>query len=319
MTKKKILILGASGFMGRNLLEYFLAKDSYEVHAVSFSRVPPFNAPGLTWWAGDLCDRQYVDLLLAGTKPDILIQAAAASSGCKDTLNDPAMHIAKNGVMNSLIFPAAVKAGVKHVIFPSCSVMCASRSHAQTEAYWDASVPLNPAYLGFASTKIYCEKLCEFYANISDTKFTVFRNTNFYGPYDKYDLEHSHVFGATITKVMQAQDKITIWGTGEEARDFVHIDDFCRITEAAIIRQEGEYELYNCGSGKALPIKELVATIIRLSGKNLTVEHDLTAPTIPTSLCLDTSKARKELIWHPKVSIKEGILRTLAWWKENCK
>lgn len=301
----RILVLGATGFVGRNAAEWFAAKG-HEVVRQGCMRNADLQA--------NLLGPQAVDY----TGYDVIIQCAAATSGCKDTLEDPAMHIANNAVMNSYILKECAKAGVKHVIFPSCSVMYQSSPIPLKESDFDANTPLNPAYLGFASTKLYCERLCEFYANISDTKFTVMRNTNFYGPYDKYDPDRSHVFGATVRKVMDATDKVTVWGAGTEARDFLHIDNFCSFVEAAIERQPTKYALYNVGSGVAVKINELVQAIINHSGKQLTIEHDLTKPTIPTSLCLDTSKAKTELGWEPSVGLFEGIGSTLDWYRKNC-
>jgi len=300
----KVLVLGASGFVGRNAAEWFAAKG-HDVVRHGNTRKADIQA--------DLLQPKAVDY----TGFDVVIQCAAATSGCKDTLEDPALHIANNAVMNSYILKECAKAKVGHVIFPSCSVMYQSSDKPLKETDFDANAPLNSAYLGFASTKLYCEKLCEFYANISDTKYTVMRNTNYYGPYDKYDPDHSHVFGATVRKVMAATDKVSVWGTGEEARDFLHIDNFCSFVEAVIEKQPTKYALYNVGSGVAVKINELVQAIINHSGKQLTIEHDLARPTIPTSLYLSTEKAKAELGWEPQVGMFEGIQRTLDWYRAN--
>ena len=139
-----------------------------------------------------------------------------------------------------------------------------------------------------------------------------------YGPHDKYDLERSHVFGATITKVMTNTDGIiSVWGTGEGARDLLHIDDLVSFVDASIEKQTTPYELFNVGLGKATKIIDLIKKIIKHSGKNLKIEHDLTKPTIPTSLFLDCSKAKKMLGWEPKIQIDEGIQKTLEWYKKN--
>lgn len=304
----RILVLGASGFVGRNVAEYFATKG-HEVMRHGNTRPADIQA--------DLCLPNAVDYTGVG----VVIQCAAATSGCKDTLLDPALHIAKNAIMNSYILKEATAAGVKHVIFPSCSVMYQSSDTLLKESDLDFNVPLNPAYLGFASTKLYCEKLCEFYAGLGNTRFTVMRNSNFYGPYDKYDPDRSHVFGATVRKVMSAPEEggaITVWGTGEEKRDFLHIDNFCTFVEAAIERQTAKYALYNVGSGVAVSINELVQAIINHAGKQgLTVEHDTTQPTIPTAFSLDTTKAREELGWESTVGMFEGIGRTLDWYRAN--
>ncbi len=332
----RILVLGSTGFLGRNLANYF-NKDGNELHLVRLTR-PEYEMEGATWHQVDLRIAPVVEALFDHVQPDVVLQMAAGTSGVKDTIEDPAMHTRNNAVINSEIFRAAYKAKVKHVIFPSCSVMYPSSATPLKETDFDANAPLNPKYIGFASTKIYCEKLCEFYAGIGETRFTAMRNTNFYGPFDKFDLERSHVFGATVTKVMSAgkeiipqpemstyevsqrlldANTIKVWGTGEESRDFVHIYDFCRFVELAIEKQTTKYELYNCGSGIAVSVNDLVKAIINHSGKQIVIEHDLTKPTIPTSLCLDTSKAKAELGWEPKVSLYEGITTTLDWWKAN--
>jgi nucleoside-diphosphate-sugar epimerase len=159
--------------------------------------------------------------------------------------------------------------------------------------------------------------MCQFYAGISETKFTAIRHSNIYGSHDKFDLERSHVFGATITKVMNATDKVVVWGTGDEERDLLYIDDLVDFVEAAIAKQTVKFGLYNCGYGNAISIKNLVQTIVRLSGKDLAIEHDLSQPTIKTSLFLDCSLAKNELDWESKTSLETGITKTLAWWKAN--
>lgn len=148
-------------------------------------------------------------------------------------------------------------------------------------------------------------------------KHTVIRHSNIYGPYDKYDLERSHVFGATVTKVMNAKDKIVVWGSGEEERDLLHVDDLVQFVEKSIEKQKMNYGLFNCGLGKAVSILQLVETMVRLSEKRILIEHDLSQPTIKTSLSLDCGKAKQLLEWTPTVDLETGIQRTLKWYREN--
>jgi nucleoside-diphosphate-sugar epimerase len=138
--------------------------------------------------------------------------------------------------------------------------------------------------------------MCKFYSKFNRTKFTVIRHSNIYGPYDKYDLEKSHVFGATITKVMNAVDnKITVWGQGLEKRDLLYINDLISFIEAAIEKQESNFEIFNVGLGEFIRIMDLVDKIIFHCKINLEVVHDLSKPSIPTSISLDCSKAKKLL------------------------
>lgn len=312
--KKKILICGATGFIGRNLTEQLSKLPDYEIHAVRFKR-PEYTCADVVWHQADLRKPEDVERVVEGM--DIIIQAAATTSGSKDIVTRPYIHVTDNAIMNSYLFRSAFEHKVKHIIFFSCTVMYNSSESALKENDFDANKNLHPRYFGVGNTKIYLEKMCEFYAGISETKFTAIRHSNIYGPYDKYDLERSHVFGATVTKVMTAEEKIIVWGTGEEERDVLYIDDLVNFVDLAIKNQPEKYRLYNCGYGKAIAIKDLVSKIVQCSGKNLKIEHDLSQPTIKTSLYLDCSLAQHELGWRVKTNLDEGIRYTLNWWRDN--
>jgi GDP-L-fucose synthase len=312
--KKKLLICGATGFIGRNMVEYFAAKEEFEVHAVRFNR-PEYNAKNVIWHKADLRDPEQIEKIIKGI--DIIIQAAATTSGAKDIVTKPYIHVTDNAVMNSYLFRSAFEHKVKQVIFFSCTVMYQSSDKALKESDFDANQPLHPRYFGVGNTKLYIEKMCDFYSRIGETKFTSIRHSNIYGPHDKYDLEKSHFFGATITKVMNASDEISVWGTGEEERDLLHADDLNNFVDLAIKNQKEKYRLYNCGAGKAESVLNVVKKIIRASGKKLEISHDLSMPSIKTSLFLDCSLAKQELGWEPKINLDDGIKTTIDWWKEN--
>ena len=174
-------------------------------------------------------------------------------------------------------------------------------------------------YFGVGWTKVYIEKLCEFYSRLGRTKHTVVRHSNTYGPYDKYDLEKSHMFGATITKVMQATDgdAITVWGDGLTERDLVYVDDVVDFIISAIERQESSYELVNVSYGRSFSVKEIVEKIIAFSGKSLNMKFDLSKPSINTKLVLNNDLAYSRFGWRPSHTIDAGIEKTIAWYKNS--
>lgn len=313
---KKLLILGATGFIGRNLAKYFLNKSDYQIHAVANS-TRPFSSNDIQWHEIDLTSGPQVNLLIKSIKPDILIQAAASTSGSNDIITNPSIHVTDNAVMNSYIFRSATEAHVNHLIFFSCTVMYPSGEKPIKEMEFDANEPIRSEYFGAAHTKLYLEKMCEFYSNLGKTKFTVVRHSNIYGPYDKFDLEKSHFLGATISKVMLARDKIRVWGSGLEKRDLLYVDDLCVFVDLAIKHQASSFEIYNCGSGVAVRLMDAVALIIKQSKKSLVIENELGKPSIPTALCLNYDKAKNELGWSPKISLEEGISKTISWWKKS--
>ncbi len=314
--KKKVLVCGATGFIGRNIAEKLALRDEFDVHG-TYCCSEPYAHPGLTMVQADLTDKEDVDRVVQGT--DILIQAAATTSGSRDIVTKPYYHVTDNAVMNSYLFRSAFDHSVSHVIFFSCTVMYPSSDIPLRECDFDPAQEIFPNYFGVGWTKVYVEKMCEFYSRLGDTRFTAIRHSNIYGPHDKFDLERSHVFGATMTKVMSAPEKgnIMVWGTGEEARDLLYVSDLVDFVDRAMEKQNTPFELCNVGSGEAVSISDLVKKVIACSGKDLGIEHDLTKPTIKTSLCLDTTKARDLLGWQPRVTLEEGIRLTMEWYRRN--
>ena len=311
--KKKILICGASGFIGRNLFETLSKRNDLDVWGTylteKFSDNPNIIRVDLT---------QKEEVIRATKDFDIIIQAAAVTSGAKDIIERPYIHITDNLIMNSLIFQAAYDNHIKQVIFFSCTVMYPSSKLPAKENDLDLNAPMYEKYFGAGWTKVFMEKLCEFYSRLGRTKFTVIRHSNIYGPYDKYDLEKSHVFAATIMKIMNAKDnKIVVWGAGIEERDLLYVSDLMDFVELVLEKQDYSFDLFNVGLGIAISVDSLVKKIISLSGKNLAIEYDKTKPTIATKLVLDISKAKEKFGWKPKISLDEGIKKTLDWYSKN--
>ena len=314
MKKPSMLITGATGFIGRNLVEHFLHLGLHDVVAV-FNRLPPYELPGLRWLKADLTRSEDVTRALTGI--DVLVQAAATTSGIKDIITRPHIHVADNAVMNSLLFRVAHDLRVGHVVFFSCTVMLQSIENPQAEVDFDANKEIHPRYFGAGWTKLYLERIAEFYARLGNTRYTVVRHSNVYGPHDKFDLDQGHVFGATVQKVMTEEKKITVWGDGEEARDLLYVADLARFVELALAAQPDAYGLYNCGSGMSVKVKDLVAKIVRISGRNLRIEYDIAAPTISTSVSLDCTKAFREIGWKPITYLDVGIESTIEWWRRQ--
>ena len=315
MSKKKILICGATGFIGRNLCETLSKSNSLEVFGVNHNK-PPFDCASMKWIKADLTQKNDVEKCLQGV--DVIIQAAASTSGVKDIINLPHIHVTDNALMNSLIFRAAHDSQVSHVIFFSCSIMYNPSSTLVKEEDFKADKDIHADYFGAGWTKVYLEKMCSFFSGIGATRYTIVRHSNIYGPYDKFDLERSHVFGASITKVLHCTNgEITIWGDGSEERDLLYVSDLVDFIKLAIEKQNTPFGLFNVGFGSSIKVSDLVNKIVTFSGKNIIVKNDTSKPTIKTRVALDCGKAKRQLGWEPKVSLDEGILKTMDWHRSN--
>lgn len=319
---KKVLVCGAGGFLGKNIFDALCRRDDFEVYGTyltnGYQRIGPNDQRLMRL---DLSNKEDVDCVLRRIRFDVIIQTAANSSSSKDDVERPYIHVTPNVAINNLIIAAAHEHKVKQFIFPSCTVIYPSQDKPSAENDLDLNKDFNPVQFGGAWMKIFSEKLCQFFSRLGETKFTVIRPSNIYGPLDRFDPDRSHVFAATIRKVADAppNGKIVVWGQGKEVRDFLHISDFTKFVEAVIDRQDYNFDIFNVGSEEPVSIEELVKKVIKISGKNLRIEYDPSGPTVGNKISIDCSKARNKFNWQPLVNLSDGIRRTLEWYGNNVK
>ncbi len=309
-----MLICGANGFLGKNAVEKFMGK--YQIRAVDLN-LPSNPQPGVEWIQADLTKKEDVQKVMKDV--DVVLQYAAVSTGIRDAIERPYLHVTDNVVMNSFLMREAFEQNVEHFIFPSCTVMYNAAPNPVVEDDFNGVLDENSAYFGGGGMKVYLENVCKFYSKLGKTKFTVIRQSNLYGPHDKFQLEKSHVFAASITKVMIAQEggEVVVWGDGSEKKDFIYVGDLMNFIELALNQQQSQFELVNLGGGEAVSIKNLVETIVDASKKNVKISYDLTKPTRKVSLEINSDKAKTLFNWQPKTDIKSGIGNVITWYRQN--
>lgn len=313
--KDNLIVLGCTGFIGRNTIEYFASINRYNVYGTYLNRKPWKNSK-IKFIKADLTNKKQVKKVLR--KMDIVIQAAAITTGAKDIVNKPFIHVTDNAVINSYVMKYAHESFNKFVVFLSCSIMYKSSTKPISEKELDLNTDPYPAYFGAAWMKIFIEKTCEFFSRLGRTKFLVIRHSNIYGPYDKFDLDKSHVFGATITKVLTAKKNILeVWGKGTERRDFLYVKDLVKFISIAIKKQKTKFELVNVSYGRSLSIKDLVSKIIKISEKKIKIKFNKSKPTIKTTISLSNKLVKSKFNWEPETNIDSGIKKTIIWWKKN--
>jgi len=308
-----MLICGGNGFIGKNLVSHFSTNDMFNVRSTYYNTVPN-KLPNVDYAQADLRNSQEVKNVLKDI--DIVLQYAATSTGAKDIIAKPYMHVTDNAIINSLLIRQSFESNVKHFIFPSCTIMYKHGTKPLKENDFNENDGIYEKYYGAGNTKVYLEKMCKFFASFNKTKFTVLRQSNIYGPHDKYNLENSHVLGATITKTMSPSNEITVWGDGSEQRDFLFVEDLIDLIKIILDKQKTNYQLINASYGESISISDLVNMINNISKKNKMIKYDKSKPTLPINIHINNNKANELFNWRPKTKLPVGLKKAIDWYEK---
>ena len=138
---------------------------------------------------------------------------------------------------------------------------------------------------------------------------------NLYGPRDNFDLEASHVIPALIRKMVESPDEVVLWGDGSPTREFLYVDDAAQGLLLAAEHYDGA-EPVNLGTGAEISIRELAGLIAELTGFEGEIVWDTSQPNGQPRRALDTSRARELFGFEARTPLREGLERTIAWYRE---
>jgi len=308
---KRILVTGGrTGFLGVNFVNVLLDMGSL-VYAGSLSLTKPSlapNHPNLIEYVADLRDNSIPDNI------DYIIHCAAHTSGAKEIVGNPAALIIPNIQLNTNLLHQAASNGVKKFVFISSSAVYPETCEAVTENMGFEKDP-SDTYFGVGWMKRYTEKLAEFYYRQYGMEILIIRPSNIYGPYCSFDLERAHVLPALIHKFVEGQSPIVVWGLPQVSRDFIYVDDFVSGVLRALEWLVG-FDVFNIASGTSYTIGDAVDLIKEITNFEGVVLFDSTKPMTIYKRVIDTTKASNVLGFLPKTSFKEGLAKTVDYYKE---
>lgn len=309
---KKVLITGASGFIGSHLLERLLSLD-LDIRASIHSKKVRDHLGKIECVYGDLTKKDFCQEVVQDI--DIIFMCAANTGGAAVMQSKPLNVVTSDIVMNVRLLEAAYHADVKKIIFLS-SVLVYPEIYGRNILEKDAYIgePYEK-YFSLGWMKRYSEILCQMCAEkLPRSMMTaVLRLTNVYGPGDDFNPATSNVLPALIKKVVERQDPLIVWGNGTNIRDLIYIDD---VIDAIILATErlDTYQPLNIAFGKGYSVKEILQTILEVAGYgNPNIEFDTSKPSMISVRLLDNSKAKELLGFEPQIDLREGIERTVAW------
>ena len=308
------LVAGASGFLGGAIARRLLDEGAI-VRGVRRTKQPTFAHPAMTWEAADLREAAECARVMEGV--EFLFICAANTAGAKMIRETPMAHVTPNVVMNTHLLEAAYAAGVQKVLFISSGAAYPTLDGAPLSE--DDMFKDDPpdVYFHAGWMKRYAEVLCRTYAEklSRSMQCVVVRPSNVYGPGDKFDWDRSHVTAAQIRRVIERQAPITVWGTGEDARDLIYVDDFVTGTLAAFA-VDAPFFCVNICAGRTYTVRNIIETAVAVDGyADATLAFDTSKPSTIAKRAFSPKLAQDRLGFNVTTSLEEGIARTITWYR----
>ncbi|MFT5207210.1 MAG: GDP-L-fucose synthase [Candidatus Omnitrophota bacterium] len=313
----KVLVVGGAGFIGSNLILKLLSLGA-DVSGTLHKKKAQVTDSRINYIQVDLM--LAADCRRAVEGQELVFMCAANTSGADVMAKTPLVHVTPNVIMNSLVLEASYQAQVKKFVFISSSAAYPDiGDEPVVESQMFEGDPPD-VYYPVGWMKRYSEILCRMYSEKikQPMQTVVVRPSNMFGPYDDYDFKTSHMMAALIRRCVDRHNPFVVWGTGEDIRDLLYIDDFIEGMLAAV-EKLSNYEPINIAMGKTYSIKEIVQLILAEDDYDIDLEFDASKPSMLSKRYISTALAEKKLGFKYSTDLKTGIKKTLQWYRQHNK
>jgi GDP-L-fucose synthase len=307
ITDKRILVTGSGGFLGSHLVEKLTAHGCKNLTLVRSKE-----------W--DLTKDDRARELFDKAKPEVVFHLAGLVGGIAANKAHPAQFFYNNLMMGVNTLHHAHRVGAKIAV--SAGAGCGYPEHAplplKETDLWSGFPQIESAPYSLAKRMLHVQQIAYWAEHRFNSVVTI--PGNIYGPFDNFDLEGAHVVPALVRKFVEAAENkassVEVWGSGKPTRDFVYAGD---VAEGMILAAEkcAEPTLINLSSGGETSIRELVETLVDVTGYKGELRWNTSRPDGQSRRMFDVSKAKKELGWHARTSLREGLAKTVDWYRAN--
>lgn len=303
---KRIVITGGKGFLGSHVTKRFEEAG----HTVLIPRQEEYDLR-----RRDVAKKMYKDM-----RPDVVVHLAAQVGGIGANQKLPGEFFYSNIVMGVELIELAREYDVEK--FVQVGTVCAYPSDPpvpfKEDDIWNGyPEPTNAPY-GIAKRALL--EMLQAYRKQYGFNGIYLIPTNLYGERDNFNPESSHVIPALVKKFLEAKtsgaDKVTVWGTGRANREFLYAGDAAEGIFLATEKYNSGLPC-NLGTGNEINMRDLVTLIGKLTGFEGSVEWDTSKPDGQARRKLDTSRASSEFGFQAKMSLEEGLQRTIAWYQKS--
>lgn len=305
--EKTVCVTGGAGFLGSFVQETLRERGAQNIFIPTIEEY-------------DLTKLDHIQSMLADSDPDVIIHLAALAGGIGANRARPAEFFYQNLMMGVPLLHEAWKHGVDK--FVAIGTICAYPKFTpvpfKEEDLWKGYPEETNAPYGLAKKMLLVQS--QAYREQYGYNSIYLLPVNLYGPRDNFDLQTSHVIPALIRKMIEAEERgdsqVVLWGDGSPTREFFYAGDAARGIVLAAERYNSS-EPVNLGAGMEISIKELAELIADLTGFSGEIIWDTSKPNGQPRRALDTQKAREYFDFEAQMPFKEGLRRTIAWYREN--
>ncbi len=311
----RVLITGAAGFIGSHLCERFLNEGHEVIGLDNFITGRPeniahlFENPNFTFIRYDVTNFLYVE-----GKVDLVLHFACPASPV-DYMNHPihTMKVNSVGTLNTL--GLAKEKGSRYVFASSSEVYGNPEVHPQPETYWGKVNPIGPRSV-YDEAKRFSEALTMAYHRQHGLDVRIVRIFNTYGPRMRRD--DGRVIPTFIIQALRGED-LTVHGDGTQTRSFCYVDDLVEGIYRVAVTEGLEGEVFNLGNPEEHTILDLAKMVIEITKSSSGIKFVERRKDDPDRRKPDITKAKKLLGWEPKVNLREGLERTVEWFRRTLR
>jgi GDP-L-fucose synthase len=305
---KRILVTGATGFLGHHIVPALRASFKAEVIGVGRKDY-------------DLLIGGQAEAMLAAIKPDAVVHLAAKVGGIIANKKYPADYFYQNVTINTALFHAAYKAGIKKLLtlMGGCSYPAKASSPIGEDQMWDGYPQAESAGYSVAKKIMLIQSAA--YRQQYGFNSIVLIPGNVYGEWDNFNFESSHVIPALIRKYVEAAEQskpeVIAFGTGRPTRDFVYAGDVA-VTIPWFLTNYDTSEPVNISSGTRITIRELAETVKQVAGFKGRIVWDASKPDGQMDKIFDVTRLHG-LGLRCQTMLDQGLARTVKWFVQARK
>ena len=313
---KNVLVTGGNGFIGSFVAERLL-KDGANVSIASRTQKNFLThvENDVKFLKCDLLNKN--DALNACKDQDFVFHLASRVAGIGYNIEHSGTMMTENSIMSLNMLDAARKSSVERYQYISSTCVYPREASIPTPEGEGMLGDPEPSNLGYGWAKRVGELQAKMHAKEFGMKVSIIRPMNAYGPRDDFDPETSHVIPALIRKIINAKTEVSIWGSGNQTRAFVYVDDVAR-GMLMTLEKLTIPDPINIGTNEEIKIKDLVSTIVDITErKDLQIKYDTTKPEGQLRKTAATKKAEELIQYKPKYSLEEGLKHTIDWYRSS--